>query len=226
MQMWRGRIATCLPSSSTVQPLSFISQSMKAPTASGSDSSIRQFTTLSVVAIGPGNRQSDDRRPPRDLGPPGLERNVRGLAPIRAGAHDRGEGRIDEGLQTREAAEARGEVEEFGACCQQSVLHFLIDGHVGTAEAVDRLLGITDEEQLSWNATDIAPISLARIIGSEQQEDLGLERVGVLELVDEEMGEALLQLGDEQLPLSRMRSRALIRRSRKSSRPAFAFNSS
>ena len=35
-----------LPSSSTVQPLSFTSQSMKAPTASGSDSSIRQLTIV------------------------------------------------------------------------------------------------------------------------------------------------------------------------------------
>ena len=34
------------PSSSTVQPLSFTSQAMKAPTASGSDSSIRQLTIV------------------------------------------------------------------------------------------------------------------------------------------------------------------------------------
>ena len=32
------------------------------------------------------------------------------------------------------------------------------------------------------------------IVGREQQQDLGLQRIGILELVDEEMREALLQL--------------------------------
>ena len=81
------------------------------------------------------------------------------------------------------------------ACCEQPVLHLLVDSDVRTAEAVDRLLGITNQEQLSWDGTDIAPIGLARIVGGEQQKDLGLERVGILELVDEEVGKALLQLG-------------------------------
>ena len=73
--------------------------------------------------------------------------------------------------------------------------HFLVDSDVRTAEAVDRLLGITNQEQLSWNGPDIAPIGLVSIVGGEQQEDLGLEWVGILELVDEEVGKALLQLG-------------------------------
>jgi hypothetical protein len=86
-------------------------------------------------------------------------------------------------------------VQEFRACCEQSVLHFLVDSDVRTAEAVDRLLGITNQEQLPRNRTDIAPIGLARIVGGEQQEDLGLQWVGILELVDEEVGKSLLQLG-------------------------------
>ena len=40
MAICRGRIGTALPSSSTVQPLSLTSQSMKAPTVSGKDSLI------------------------------------------------------------------------------------------------------------------------------------------------------------------------------------------
>ena len=86
-------------------------------------------------------------------------------------------------------------MEEFRACREQSVFHFLVDSNVRAAKAVDRLLRITNQEQLSRNGTDIAPIGLASIIGGEQEEDLGLERVGILELVDEEVSEALLQLG-------------------------------
>ena len=39
------------------------------------------------------------------------------------------------------------------------------------------------------------PVGLGGIVGCEQQQDFGLQRVGVLEFVDEDMGEALLQLG-------------------------------
>ena len=38
-------------------------------------------------------------------------------------------------------------------------------------------------------------MGLSSIIGGEQQEELGLERVGILELVYEEMCKALLQFG-------------------------------
>ena len=195
MQTWRGPIATGLPSL-LHRPAALVRQ----PANEGADRIGQRLVDppihdASVVAIGPGHRQSDDRRPPRDVGPPGLERNVGGLASIRAGVHDRCEGRIDEGLQRWEAAEACVEVEEFRAGCEQSLFHLLVDSDVRTAEAVDRLLGIADQEQLSRNGTDIAPVGLARIIGGEQQEDLGLEWIGILELVDEEVGKALLQLG-------------------------------
>ena len=41
---------------------------------------------------------------------------------------------------------------------------------------------------------DSAPVRHAGIVGGEQKKDLGLEGISVLELVDEEVGEALLQL--------------------------------
>src|SRR5690606_10602672 len=42
---------------------------------------------------------------------------------------------------------------------------------------------------------DLSPVALVRVVGREQQQELALERVGVLELVDEEMREASLELG-------------------------------
>ena len=38
------------------------------------------------------------------------------------------------------------------------------------------------------------PAGPGRVVGGEEEEDLGLERVGVLELVDEDVPEAALQL--------------------------------
>ena len=59
-----------------------------------------------------------------------------------------------------------------------------------------------------------------RIGGRQQQQNLRLQRIGVLELVDENVGEALLETAPHGRRRSRTRSRALSRRSRKSSAPA------
>jgi hypothetical protein len=74
-----------------------------------------------------------------------------------------------------EAPGSSVEVQEFRACREESVFHFLVDSNIRTAEAVDRLLGITNQEQLSWNGTDIAQIGLTGIVGGEQDEDFGLD---------------------------------------------------
>ena len=52
-----------------------------------------------------------------------------------------------------------------------------------------------------------APVALGRIVGGQQQEDLGLQRIGVLEFVDEEMGEARLK----RPPHARMRREQIAR---------------
>ena len=59
-----------------------------------------------------------------------------------------------------------------------------------------------------------------RIVGGEQQQDLGLNRIGVLELVDEDARELLLQVRAALPALFRIRSRARASRSAKSSAPA------
>src|SRR6185436_20751316 len=73
-------------------------------------------------------------------------------------------------------------------------LHLFVEPHVGTPESVDRLLRITDDEHLAGNRACRPPIGRIAIVEREQQEDLDLERIGVLELVDEDATEARLEL--------------------------------
>ena len=73
--------------------------------------------------------------------------------------------------------------------------HFPVDRDVGASEAVDRLLGIADEEEAAGRRPCLAPVGLGRIVGGEQQQDLGLQRIGVLELIDEHPLEAALKAG-------------------------------
>ena len=108
--------------------------------------------------------------------------------------HRRCKGRVDKGLDRGRRPKTGGEVQEFRAGAKKALLHFLIECDVSASEAVDGLLRIADEKQLAGDGADSAPICAAWIVGGKQKEDLGLEGISVLELVDEEVGEALLQL--------------------------------
>ena len=77
---------------------------------------------------------------------------------------------------------------------EQLLLDLLVERDVGAPEAVDRLLRIADQEQLSGDGRTLRQSVSLGIVGREEQQDFGLERIGVLELVDEEVREALLQL--------------------------------
>src|SRR5262249_46615841 len=90
--------------------------------------------------------------------------------------------------------EARRQVDEPRALGEEPLLQVLVERNVCAAESIDRLLGITDEEKFARNGTGDLPIRFGRIVRREQKEDLRLKRVGVLELVDEEMRDALLKL--------------------------------
>ena len=76
-----------LPFSSTVHPLSFTSQPTKAPTdpAATRQSASSRHVHGRYKAEAPAKRRL---LAVRDVGPPGLERNVVGLGSIWAGAHD------------------------------------------------------------------------------------------------------------------------------------------
>ena len=101
----------------------------------------------------------------------------------------------------------------------QQLAHLAVDLDVGAPEAVDRLLRVADDEQLAGDGRDAAPVVLRRIVGREQQQDLGLQRIGVLELVDEEVREARLERAADARVASSSRSRARSSRSTKSSAP-------
>ena len=58
------------------------------------------------------------------------------------------------------------------------------------------------------DGVDVAPVAHRRIVRREQQQDLGLQRIRVLELVDEQVGEALLQIGADALVLEDQIARA------------------
>ena len=75
----------------------------------------------------------------------------------------------------------------------EQLADFAIRLHVGTAETVDRLLRIADDEELARDGMDLAPVGLSAIVRREQQEDLRLERIGVLEFVHEQAGETRLK---------------------------------
>src|SRR4029077_20918728 len=93
----------------------------------------------------------------------------------------------------RHGAEADGEMHHRRPGADELALDALVQPDVGTPEAIDRLLRIAHQEELAGYGSDAAPVPLGRIVCGEQEQQLGLERIGVLELVDEEMAPAHLQ---------------------------------
>ena len=65
----------------------------------------------------------------------------------------------------------------------------LVDADVGASEAVDGLFGVADDEQFAGRGLCCTPV-VGVFDGGEQQDEFGLERVGVLEFVDQQCFEA------------------------------------
>src|SRR6478672_6590849 len=96
-------------------------------------------------------------------------------------------------LDFRHAAKA---LRQLHGCCApvfQPPADIAIDGDVGAAEAVDRLLRIANQEEPAGLRPRAAPVGFGGIIGGQQEQDFCLQRVGVLELVDEDALAALLK---------------------------------
>src|SRR5687768_16564295 len=75
------------------------------------------------------------------------------------------------------------------------MLDLAVQGHVGSAESIDRLLRVADQEQLAWHGMRLSPFGYVSIVCREQQQDLDLERIGVLKLINKEVREAALEFG-------------------------------
>ena len=61
-----------------------------------------------------------------------------------------------------------------------------VGADVGAAEAVDRLLGVADHEESALAQNAVLP-SRRAVVGGDPKQDLCLDRVGILEFVDEDV---------------------------------------
>jgi hypothetical protein len=93
-----------------------------------------------------------------------------------------GERRVHEALNRRHAAIARRQLQHAPPRARARRAP-PVRADVGAAEPIDRLLRIADDEELA-----------ADVVWPSEQQDLGLDRIGVLELVDEDARELLLQV--------------------------------
>ena len=102
---------------------------------------------------------------------------------------------VDEGEDRGAGAEiGRYRQEAVGILSAKGVARLHIGADIGAAEAIDRLLGIADQEERPGRIRNRVQSAIA--IGrfaAQPPKDLGLQRIGILELIDEDMGEALAQ---------------------------------
>ncbi len=166
-------------------------------------------TTADRVGDGADHRH---RRTDRADVPLGSEVDVVGLRGVRHLGVDR---LLEEGSERdvhpvddgRDGAEVRRELDgTAGLGCEAFACG---DEHrdVGASEPVDGLLGVADDEEAPGGHLDVGPLSLAgrrRIGGGDAHGQLDLDRVGVLELVEEEPLVALVQRGPHDGSLHRV----------------------
>ena len=127
------------------------------------------------------------------IAPKRLEGHVLGLQHVRIAGHHRREGGVDGALDVRPGAKTGAQRHAFSARRLQHLVYAAINSHVGAPETIDRLLRVADQKELPGNRANFAPVRLSGIVGRQQQQDLGLQRIGVLKLVDEDPFEALLK---------------------------------
>ena len=137
----------------------------------------------------------EDARPPFLVFAVGDERDVLRLESVADRAlHQRLENPVHFAGDPRHGAEVDGEL-EHGALARDRRADFAVQVEVGAAEAVDGLLRVADDEEFSGDKVDCFPIA-GVLVGAlaEEEDDLGLERVGVLELVHEDEAEVALEV--------------------------------
>ena len=105
---------------------------------------------------------------------------------------DLGEARIEPVDEPRRAAKRRREADREVRRSSDDLDHALIRRDVGASEPIDRLLWITDDGERP--GCELHRVPRRRLGGplAQEQHDLGLKRIGVLELVDEDVIEHLL----------------------------------
>ena len=132
----------------------------------------------------------------RCLGPGrGVQRHVVGLVPaVGRPPHPALEDLVDGGEDRRGRAEVGRDV-LHGSRAQQHLLGLFVGLDVRPPEGVDRLLGIAHDEQLPGPEAHLVPRPGAGAVFGQEKDDLGLERVRILELVHQDRIEAALEVG-------------------------------
>ncbi len=76
---------------------------------------------------------------------------------------------------------------------KKSISRLQVGGDISAAEAIDRLFGIAHEEQGALTELERCPVTGIRVcrqVAAETPEYLGLQRIRVLKLIDENVGVA------------------------------------
>ena len=204
MQTWPGEMGMRRDGSSgspTCQPLS-----PQQPVGEGGDGLGQalfdgRVGQVSPFAVGTRNRKGDEGRLFSLGRSVALERDVVGLTADGVGRHLRSEGRVDCHLQGPHGAEVPLQVDHAHPGRLQDLLDLLVQDHVGAPEAIDGLLGVSHQKELPGNRPDPAPIRLPGVVRRQEHQNLGLERVGVLELVDEDVAELFLEIPADRRPV-------------------------
>src|SRR5262245_37960817 len=119
------------------------------------------------------------------------DRFVSWLSDLLGLAQELREGAVHEAQDRGPGAEVLGELQQRESrVAPRAARHVPEQRGVGTTEAIDRLLGITHHDQV------------ARPVASQQERHLDLERVGILELVDQQMTEARTEVVAHRLALA------------------------
>ncbi len=106
----------------------------------------------------------------------------------------------------RTAAKILNHVEHLAATAFDDVAATRVDIQIGAAESVDRLLGIADEKELGAYP-HVFPARRRAAVFRQHHHQLGLQRVGVLKLVDAQHLDACAQLAAHREVLLQQRAR-------------------
>ena len=150
-----------------------------------------------AAAVRERHRKGNHRRLIGGIRPVGEKVNIIGLERAQVPFHLGSERRVDQVLYRRDGAKARLEIDQARAARHEEIPDLLIGPDVRPAEPVNRLLGIPNNEKLAWGGTSLAPASDARFVRRQKEKDFRLQRIGVLELIDQDVGEAPLELGPD-----------------------------
>src|SRR5438876_964589 len=148
---------------------------------------------LAVVAKWFRHWKRDHSRLCRDSGSKWSQWHIVGLC-RRIVTHHRGEGCIYRLLDLGHHPEADVHLHWRAACGHDSSFYFLVEGHIGAAETIDRLFWIADDEEFPRARPYAAPVVFSGLVCCQQHQDLSLQRIRVLKLIYKYMSKALLQI--------------------------------